>query len=294
MCHVQEQRMRLFVVVAVAGLVAVAVWLLLPATSRQNQTSIQPPEQPQKHASTKSTLEDLLAMLHNRPSEAVGEAERFLKVASTDERAALARRLPPKPAFLPLYQRLLQDASVSVRLVTLQRVVELPPLHAAFLICHTAPQSKTEKQTLRLCLARVLQKSPNDLPEEVNRATLQRIWRDVVLRNVRSVVALRSVDDEQLQLAVADVLWRWGRGRLQAEAARMIATQQPDKLQKFVTAVCRQKHLGEEEIKAAFAALDALQVSMDEQVFQKWLWGLKATHPALRGEIAALLRHQGR
>jgi len=90
------------------------------------------------------------------------------------------------------------------------------------------------------------------------------------------------------------VLWRRGSGRLQAEAARMIATQQPDKLQKFVTAVCRQKHLGEEEIKAAFAALNALQVSMDRQVFQKWLWGLKATHPALRNKIAALLRRQGR
>ena len=240
MCYVLEQKMRLFAAVAVAGLVAVAVWLLLSTTSTQRQKHIQPPEQPRKETS-KSNLEDLLAMLHSRPSEAVAEAERFLKVASTDERAALARRLPPKPAFLPLYQRLLQDKSVSVRLVALQRVVELPPLHAAFLVCHTAPKSETEKQTLRWCLARVSQKSPNDLPKEVDGATLQ-----------------------------------------------------PDKLQKFVTAVCRQKHLGEEEIKAAFAALDALQVSMDEREFQKWLWGLKATHPALRNKIAALLRRQGR
>jgi len=67
-----------------------------------------------------------------------------------------------------------------VRLVALQRVVKLPLLHAAFLICHTAPQSETEKQTLRLCLARVLQKSPNDLPKGVDGATLHRIWRDVV------------------------------------------------------------------------------------------------------------------
>ena len=285
--------MRLFAAVAVAGLVAVAVWLLLSTTSTQRQTHIQPPEQPRRETS-KSNLEDLLAMLRSRPSEAVAEAERFLKVASTDERAALARRLPPKPAFLPLYQRLLQDKSVSVRLVALQRVVKLPPLHAAFLVCHTAPKSETEKQTLRLCLARVSQKSPNDLPKEVDGATLQRVWRDVVLRNVRNVTALRSVDNRRLQFAVADVLWRQGRGRLQAEAARMIATLQPDKLQKFVTAVCRQKHLGERKIKAAFAALNALQVSMDRQVFQKWLWGLKATHPALRNKIAALLRRQGR
>ena len=107
-------------------------------------------------------------------------------------------------------------------------------------------------------------------------------------------MALRSVDDGQLQLAVADVLWRQGSGRLQAEAARMIATQQPDKLQKFVTAVCRQKHLGETKIKAAFTALDALRIRMDKQVFQNWLRGLKAAHPALRGKIAALLQSDGR
>ena len=33
-----SRKMRLFVVVAVAGLVAVAVWLLLPETSTQKQT----------------------------------------------------------------------------------------------------------------------------------------------------------------------------------------------------------------------------------------------------------------
>ena len=48
------------------------------------------------------------------------------------------------------------------------------------------------------------------------------------------------------------------------------------------------------DIKAAFVALDALRVRMDKQMFRRWLRGLKATHPALRGEIAALLRHQGR
>jgi len=285
--------MRLFAAVAVAGLVAVAVWLLLSTTSTQKQTHIQPPKQPRKQTS-KSNLEDLLAMLHSKASDGVAEAERFLKVASTDERAALARRLPPKPAFLPLYQRLLQDKSVSVRLVALQRLVKLPSLHAAFLVCHTAPQSETEKQTLRLSLAKVLRKNPNDLPKDISRATRQNIWRDVVLRNVRSVAALRSVDNRRLQFAVADVLWRRGRGRLQAEAARLIATRQPERLQKFVTAVCRRKHLGETKIKAAFTALNALQVSMDKQVFQKWLRGLKATHPALRSKIAALLRRQSR
>ena len=90
------------------------------------------------------------------------------------------------------------------------------------------------------------------------------------------------------------MLWRRGSGRLQAEAARMIATQQPDKLQKFVTAVCRRKHLEEREIKAAIVALDALRIRMDKQVFQNWLRGLKAGHPALRGKIAALLQFERR
>ena len=75
---------------------------------------------------------------------------------------------------------------------------------------------------------------------------------------------------------------------------RIIATQQPERLQMFVTKVCGWKHLGEGEIRAAFTALDALRIRMDKQVFQNWLRGLKAAHPALRGKIAALLQSEGR